>query len=133
MHTIPIDQRHVCWAGIVLSFTLTLIIVVHTSTINILTEGSAADLSPARINTAELTAAIIHGLAYSIACIATTVFLLICAVTILVLATILMELLGEALYLVLQLRQPTQAETAPPDAPEDPLAIGIHSDSWNYR
>jgi hypothetical protein len=106
---------------------MTLVMVVHISTIMIFSEHNGANVTHPLLDPTDISAFMIHSLAYSIACVATTVFLLICAAIILGITTILMELLAEAFQFLRSIRtvRPLQRSHTEPNDTE--------SDSWNYR
>jgi hypothetical protein len=113
------------WA--IIFFTLTLVMVVHTSTAMIFKHDGAANVTHPLLDSTDMPAFILHSLAYYIACVATTVFLLICAAITMGLAMLLMEIIAEGLTLLSSIRtvRPLQRGDTEQNDPD--------CDPWNYR
>ena len=133
MHTTNTDTRHVWCVGSVLAFTLTLVMVVHASTATLYADTRDANTTHPLIDVTDLPAFLLHGLAYYIACISTTVFLLLCAAIILGLATMLMELLAESLLWVHSFNGWRSTPISPQGREIPGEHLDTYCDSWNYQ
>ena len=130
MHREQTETHLVCGAGS-LMFMLTLIMVANASSSIVFKEERNGNSTKYIIDTSDRPEFILHGLAYYIACLVTTMFLLICALIILSLATLVMELLAELVHYVFAHRAERargQREQAQANEIQD-----LYCDSWNYR
>jgi len=124
-------ETNLVWGAGSLIFMLTLLMVASASSSILLKEERIGNSTSYVIDASDLPEFLLHSIAYYIACFVTTMFLLICALIILALATLVMELLVEAFEYVLARRaerawrQQEQAQQAE--------HLDIHCDSWNYR
>ena len=113
---------------IIIFFSLTLVIVVHNSTVMIFKDHHAnTNFTHPLLDPTDVPAFLLHNLAYYIACIATTVFLLICMAIAMGLVTMIIEIATEAFVFLRSIRtvRPLQRGEAEQNDPE--------CDSWNYR
>lgn len=127
------ETSHVWMVWTVLLFTMTLVMVVHSSTAMIFIDRRRDNGTHPLLDTTNMPALILHSLAYYLACFATTVFLLICAAIILGLATMAMELAVELYYLARHLLERSRRERTRPQADSDEEVLDMYCDSWNYR
>ena len=127
------ENSHVwlMWAGLL--FTIIQIMVVHSSTAMIFKDVRSQNTTHPLLDTTNLPAFLLHSLAYYIACFATTVFLLICAAIILVLATMSMELIAEAFHAISGLLARSWRDRARQQSDPDAEVLDTYCDSWNYR
>ena len=135
MHRPETDRCYV-WLTVNAVFMITLIMVIHSSSAMIYKKGNpnGGDTPPPLFDTSDLSAFILHGVAYYIACFATTAFLLICATIILALATMCLDLLAEAFHatqrFLVQAKRGRERQQTETDAE---AYNDTYSDTWNYR
>jgi hypothetical protein len=130
MHRDHTDARFIWGAGS-LGFMLTLVMVANASSSIVFKQEHDGNSTSYTIDTSDLPEFLLHSLAYYVACFATTVFLLICALIILSLATLVMELLVELFHFILTRRaERAHMQQEQAQANEN---LDIYCDSWNYR
>jgi hypothetical protein len=135
MHRPEIDRCRV-WLTMNAIFMATLIMVIHSSSAMIYKKGNpdGGNTPPPLFDTSDLTAFILHSVAYYIACFATTIFLLICAAIILAMATMCLDLLAEAFHatqlFLVQARRERERQVLETDAE---AYDDTYCDTWNSR
>lgn len=124
-------EIHLIWGAGSLVFMITLIMVASASSSIVLREEHNGNSTHYIIDTSDFPDVIIHTIAYYIACFATTMFLLICALIILSLATLVMELLVEAFHFLRSRHEQRVSRRQQDEQVSERL--DTYCDSWNYR